>query len=69
MSNDDKLKNALVNANDLDRNDLIIKSMADNPLVKEEYKGMLKNISTNLLRLKSLVLTFTNLTHNSWVLC
>ena len=29
MSNDDKLKNALVNANDLDRNDLIIKSMAD----------------------------------------
>ena len=52
MSNDDKLKNALVNANDLDRNDLIIKSMADNPLVKEEYKGMLKNISTNLPAIK-----------------
>jgi len=52
MSNDDKLKNALVSANDLDRNDLIIKSMADNPLVKEEYKGMLKNISTNLPAIK-----------------
>ena len=52
MSNDDKLKNALVNANDLDRNDLIIKSMADNPLVKEEYKGMIKNISTNLPAIK-----------------
>ena len=52
MSNDDKLKNALVNANDLDRNDLIIKSMADNPLVKEEYKGMLRNISTNLPAIK-----------------
>jgi len=52
MSNDDKLKNALVNTNDLDRNDLIIKSMADNPLVKEEYKGMLKNISTNLPAIK-----------------
>ena len=52
MSNNDKLKNALVNANDLDRNDLIIKSMADNPLVKEEYKGMLKNISTNLPAIK-----------------
>ena len=52
MSNDDKLKNALVNANDLDRNDLIIKSMADNPLVKEEYKGMLKNLSTNLPAIK-----------------
>ena len=46
MSNDDKLKNALGKANDLDRNDLIIKSMEDNPLVKEEYKGMLKKIST-----------------------
>ena len=34
MADDDKLKTALVNANDLDRNDLIIKSMADNPLVK-----------------------------------
>ena len=52
MSNDDKLKNALVNKSDLDRNDLIIKSMADNPLVKEEYKGMLKNISTNLPAIK-----------------
>ena len=52
MSNDDKLKNALVNANDLDRNDLIKKSMADNPLVKKEYKGMLKNISTNLPAIK-----------------
>ena len=52
MADDDKLKTALVNANDLDRNDLIIKSMADNPLVKEEYKGMLKNISTNLPAIK-----------------
>ena len=52
MADDDKLKNALVNTNDLDRNDLIIKSMADNPLVKEEYKGMLKNISTNLPAIK-----------------
>ena len=52
MADDDKLKTALVNANDLDRNDLIIKSMANNPLVKEEYKGMLKNISTNLPAIK-----------------
>ena len=52
MADDDKLKTALVNANDLERNDLIIKSMADNPLVKEEYKGMLKNISTNLPAIK-----------------
>ena len=52
MADDDKLKTALVSANDLDRNDLIIKSMADNPLVKEEYKGMLKNISTNLPAIK-----------------
>ena len=52
MADDDKLKTALVNANDLDRNDLIIKSMADNPLVKEEYKSMLKNISTNLPAIK-----------------
>ena len=52
MADDDKLKTALVNANDLDRNDLIIKSIADNPLVKEEYKGMLKNISTNLPAIK-----------------
>ena len=52
MADDDKLKTALVNANDLDRNALIIKSMADNPLVKEEYKGMLKNISTNLPAIK-----------------
>ena len=52
MADDDKLKTALVNANDLDRNDLIIKSMADNPLVKEEYKGMLKNISTSLPAIK-----------------
>ena len=52
MADDDKLKTALVNANDLDRNDLIIKSMADKPLVKEEYKGMLKNISTNLPAIK-----------------
>jgi len=52
MADDDKLKTALVSANDLDRNDLIIKSMANNPLVKEEYKGMLKNISTNLPAIK-----------------
>ena len=52
MADDDKLKTALVTANDLDRNDLIIKSMADNPLVKEQYKGMLKNISTNLPAIK-----------------
>ena len=52
MADDDKLKTALISANDLDRNDLIIKSMADNPLVKEEYKGMLKNISTNLPAIK-----------------
>ena len=50
MADDDKLKTALVSANDLDRNDLIIKSMANNPLVKEEYKGMLKNISTKRKR-------------------
>ena len=58
MADDDKLKTALVNANDLDRNDLIIKSMADNPLVKEEYKGMLKNISTNLPAIKKSSSTF-----------
>ena len=52
MADDDKLKTALISANDLDRNDLIIKSMANNPLVKEEYKGMLKNISTNLPAIK-----------------
>ena len=52
MADDDKLKTALISANGLDRNDLIIKSMADNPLVKEEYKGMLKNISTNLPAIK-----------------
>ena len=59
MADDDKLKTALVNANDLDRNDLIIKSMADNPLVKEEYKGMLKNISTNPVSYTHLTLPTT----------
>ncbi len=44
--------NELVSADEFDRNDLIIKSMANNPLVKEEYKGMLKNISTNLPAIK-----------------
>ena len=52
MADDDKLKTALVSANDLDRNDLIIKSMADNPLVKKEYKGMLNNITKNLPAIK-----------------
>ena len=49
---DDVKKNELANADSFDRNDLIIKSMADNPLMKEEYKGMLKNISTNLPAIK-----------------
>ena len=49
---DNVKKNELANADSFDRNDLIIKSMADNPLMKEEYKGMLKNITTNLPAIK-----------------
>ena len=49
---DDVKKNELAKADSFDRNDLIIKSMADNPLMKEEYKGMLKNITTNLPAIK-----------------
>ena len=49
---DDVKNNELAKADSFDRNDLIIKSMADNPLMKEEYKGMLKNISTNLPAIK-----------------
>ena len=49
---DDVKNNELAKADSFDRNDLIIKSMADNPLMKEEYKGMLKNITTNLPAIK-----------------
>ena len=49
---DNVKNNELVNTDDFDRNDLIIQSMVNNPLVKEEYKGMLKNITTNLPAIK-----------------
>ena len=49
---DDVKNNELAKADSFDRNDLIIKSMADNPLMKQEYKGMLKNITTNLPAIK-----------------
>ena len=49
---DNVKKNELANADSFDRNDLIIKSMADNPLMKQEYKGMLENITTNLPAIK-----------------
>ena len=51
MADNDK-HNELVSADEFDRNDLIIKSMADNPLVKKEYKGMLNNITKNLPAIK-----------------
>jgi hypothetical protein len=49
---DNVKNNELAKADSFDRNDLIIKSMADNPLMKEEYKGMLTNITTNLPAIK-----------------
>ena len=49
---DDVKNNELAKADEFDRNDLIIQSMANNPLVKKEYKGMLKNITTNLPAIK-----------------
>ena len=51
MADNDK-HNELVSADEFDKNDLIIKSMADNPLVKKEYKGMLNNITKNLPAIK-----------------
>ena len=51
MADNDK-HNELVSADEFDRNDLIIKSMADNSLVKKEYKGMLNNITKNLPAIK-----------------
>ena len=51
MTDNDK-NNELVSADEFDRNDLIIQSMANNPLVKKEYKGMLENITTNLPAIK-----------------
>ena len=51
MADNDK-HNELVSADEFDRNDLIIKSMADNTLVKKEYKGMLNNITKNLPAIK-----------------
>ena len=52
MADDDKLKTALVNANDLDRNDLIIKKISNSPMVKKEYKVMLENINKTLPAIK-----------------
>ena len=49
---DNVKNNGLVSADEFDRNDLIIQSMANNPLVKKEYKGMLENITTNLPAIK-----------------
>ena len=49
---DNVKNNELVSADEFDRNDLIIQSMANNPLVKKEYKGMLENITTNLPAIK-----------------
>ena len=49
---DDVKNNEVVSADEFDRNDLIIQSMANNPLVKKEYKGMLKNITANLPAIK-----------------